>query len=230
MIRDLLPVPAVLTAEFRVWTSQGQPGQDAVVWNPDRWRRTLPAYAALFDRLPANGLDRAAVADAFADATMTSPSVVLDAFLTSYAWGQGRNAYGPARAARILTANPDAAPVLAEVAQLARTAGGPAAFGYLAANRLRGLGPAFATKFLHFAGAAADADLPPLIMDKLTAGFLAAHTGWKVNSQSWSRTEYRRYLTTAAAKADLLGTTPTIVEYLMFRTETAKRPGNQWAP
>lgn len=97
-----------------------------------------------------------------------------EAFVATQVWGYGVTGYGPYRTRQVL-AQPGAEAVLTEAMSLLVDKGAVAA--YEALNTLDGLGPAFLTKFLYFAGLA----LPevkgsrPLILDSVLAGVLRRH-------------------------------------------------------
>ncbi|MFI9343491.1 hypothetical protein ACIG0D_19815 [Streptomyces sp. NPDC052773] len=71
-----------------------------------------------------------------------------EAFVASQVWGYGLTGYGPIRTHRVL-ARPRAEAVIGEAVSLLLTHGALAAYERL--STLHGLGPAFSTKFLHFA-------------------------------------------------------------------------------
>ncbi|WP_073734810.1 8-oxoguanine DNA glycosylase OGG fold protein [Streptomyces sp. CB02488] len=99
-----------------------------------------------------------------------------ETLVASYVWGQGDNGYGAHRLNEILRPGPVEA-VLAEAIALLATDGAVAGYRRLS-GAIAGLGPAFFTKFLYFAGGAVpDAPGPrPLILDQRIARVLRAHT------------------------------------------------------
>jgi hypothetical protein len=151
-----------------------------------------------------------------------------EAFVTAMVWGYGRVGYGPYRTARVLCENPAAGATLRDIAALVRNEGGPAAFAWLADHRLRYLGVAFATKYLHFAGDG-QGKPPALILDRLVRDWLREHTGWRV-SLAWDVDDYRRYVEMVTRWAAGLGaSSPSQVEYLMFADAASGRSPNQWS-
>ena len=152
-------------------------GPHTIHYTPSNWAAVTPWPAALADRAMAGSASVSrAEAEAVVRAAMRSESWA-EAFVASQVWGYGGGGLGPYRTGRIL-AQPDADAVIAEAVALLRDTGaaGPTA-AYERLDTLRGLGPAFLTKFLYFAGRA----LPeitgprPLILDSVLAGVIRRH-------------------------------------------------------
>jgi hypothetical protein len=209
---------------FQPWKSHGGIGQPAVGWNTVPWKRTLPEFGGLFDRLP-NPINRDHVR-ARAQQADDEPAC-REAFVAAMVWGYGRVGYGPYRTARVLCANPAAGATLRVAAALVRSEGGPAAFSWLAGHRLRYLGVAFATKYLHFADDG-QGSAPALILDRLVRDWLREHAGCRV-SLAWDVDGYRHYVETVERWAAGLGASPSQVEYLMFADAASGRSPNQWS-
>ncbi|WP_405957804.1 hypothetical protein [Streptomyces phaeochromogenes] len=110
-----------------------------------------------------------------------------EALVASYVWGQGRTGYGPHRLKEIL-AEPTVDDALAMAGATLRVEGAVAAYRGLR-GAVKGLGPAFFTKFLYFLdqrhvldqgcslNLAADAPAAPraLILDQRVARVMRAH-------------------------------------------------------
>jgi hypothetical protein len=142
-------------------------------------------------------------------------------------WGYGTRGYGPFRTARVLTESANASDTLSEAAVRVRRDGGVEAFRWLAANRLRWLGVAFATKFLYFCNV--DPGKPPaLVLDARVQGWLRQHADWRINLD-WRVSDYEHYVHTTMRWADQLGVTPSEAEYLMFSDAVSADPTSQWA-
>ncbi|GAA2698791.1 hypothetical protein Apa02nite_050080 [Actinoplanes palleronii] len=189
------------------------------------WQANLPEHHDLLAPLP-DVVDRAIVAKRAAGAA-DSEALAVQAFVTAMVWGYGPVGYGAFRTARVLRENPQAAQTLREAAQVVRSEGGAAAFAWLAQHRLRYLGVAFATKYLYFCNTPGSA--PALILDRLVQRWLRQHAGCQVRLD-WQVGDYTRYLHLVGAWADELGTTPDIVEYLMFSDTLSQEPGRSpWA-
>lgn len=150
----------------------------------------------------------------------------------SYAWGQGKNGYGPSRLTRIKEeadrAGVDIEATLSDAVE--RMQVGTAVDGYGRLQKaIPWLGPAFYTKFLYFAGAVAPpAEGPgPLILDAVVAaqvqGFVAARfaanesdprkvrlakplAAWLWSSAGWSAYRYGIWLEFADAATTQLRT------------------------
>ncbi|MGX1910194.1 8-oxoguanine DNA glycosylase OGG fold protein [Streptomyces phaeochromogenes] len=107
-----------------------------------------------------------------------------EALVASYVWGQGRTGYGPHRLKEIL-AEPTVDDALSMAGSVLREEGAVAAYRGLR-GAVKGLGPAFFTKFLHFLDQAyfldqaTDASAVPraLILDQRVARVMRAHAAW----------------------------------------------------
>lgn len=170
-------------------------------------------------------MGRAAVGEICRSADRDGESA-LQGFLASMVWGYGRVGYGPYRVSRVLDGTPDAPDRLREVAERAREQGGPAAFEWLAKNRLPGLGVAFATKYLFFCAAAGEGP-PALILDRLVRDWMAKHADWRL-SLAWSVRDYRAYVETLLAWGADLGVRATDLEMLIFVEQASLDPISQW--
>jgi hypothetical protein len=166
-------LPAAVIRVVGSWQANGRPRQAGILWRRERWLATFPGSGHALDSLP-EYLDRATVRAACLDAP-SSPAAARDAFLVAMAWGYGKVGYGPWRTARILQESSHAPDHLARVARRLAERGALDAYGLLAGEcRLRGLGPAFGTKYLYFCPQSA-AGPQALVFDRLVAGWLAEH-------------------------------------------------------
>ena len=146
-----------------------------------------------------------AVVRSFCTEAATSPEAALRAFLATMVWGYGRVGYGPFRVERILAATPDAGVRLQNAAGELADSGPVHAYTLLGddgVGQLPGLGPAFGTKFLYFCS---PPGRPALILDRLVAAWLRAHTDLRLNEVRWSSPTYARYLATMTGWAGELG-------------------------
>ena len=112
----------------------------------------------------------------------------------------------------------------------AAVADGGALAGYAALadrhrSRLKWLGPAFGTKFLHFCTPAGRP--PTLILDRLVADWLQANVGASFKPVPWDTEAYRRYVNLMTGWSVELGIEPDQLEACLF-TEEATRTGSQW--
>ena len=92
-------------------------------------------------------------------------------------------------------------------------------------HRLKWLGPAFGTKYLHFCSSPGDA---ALVLDALVAAWLNEHCGTRLRPARWSTAQYERYLVDMTAWSHGR-CTPTDLETRVFVAEASRRNGNQWA-
>jgi len=133
---------------------------------------------------------------AIADAAQEDPSASLILLWNSLAWGSGsKRRLNKARIASVARDRDGASALLQRAAQASRS--DPLkAYSLLYPNNktaLRGLGPAFFTKYLYFAGAGS-ADHRCCILDRNVAAALRERCGWKsLPDQGWFASTYERY-------------------------------------
>lgn len=220
-----LPVPRELEDLVLTWHKAGRPSQPGTAWPARSWTRTFSEHRAYLADLP-NPIDRSSVAQVCASASSTQEQAV-QGFIATMIWGYGRIGYGPFRTARVLSENPESPEVLQQVARRVHTDGGPSAFEWLAEHRLRGLGVAFATKFLFFCGGRPNGAETALILDRLVRSWLDRNVGWSPRPD-WHVADYGRYINVVVAWAAELGVSAADIEYLMFAGEVESDPGSQW--
>ncbi|MFD7052723.1 hypothetical protein ACFWDX_32680 [Streptomyces mirabilis] len=161
-----------------------------------------------------------------------------ETLVASYVWGQGDIGYGAHRLGEILRPAPGEA-LLAQAIALLATDGAVAGYRGLR-GAIAGLGPAFFTKFLYFAGGAV-VDVPGprlLILDQRIARVLRAYTtrlgegagleepaklaAWLWTDGGWTPHRYDVYLRWAhGATGQLAGSThwplaPDLLELALF--------------
>ncbi|MFG3131897.1 8-oxoguanine DNA glycosylase OGG fold protein [Streptomyces tendae] len=149
-------------------------GPHTILYVPAKWTTVTPWPTTFTDRIAAESasVSRAEVVAAVRAAERSGSWA--EAFVATQVWGYGAIGYGPHRTRQVLT-QPHAEAVLTESVSLLVDEGAVAA--YEALNTLHGLGSAFITKFLYFAGLA----LPevkgprPLILDRVLARVLRQH-------------------------------------------------------
>ncbi|MGW3148863.1 8-oxoguanine DNA glycosylase OGG fold protein [Streptomyces sp. NPDC001177] len=163
-----------------------------------------------------------------------------EALVASYVWGQGRTGYGPHRLKEVL-AESAVAPALAKAASALKEENAVAAYRVLY-RAVRGLGPAFFTKFLYFLALAMDGSSSPraLILDQRVASVLRAHAtrvglamgltsaaavaAWVWSDGGWTPHRYDVYLRWMSAAAEQLGSSgvgwpvssPDLLELALF--------------
>lgn len=222
----LVPLPATLRKLVDDWTSRRRTPQMAMPWPRDRWEAAFPAHEKVLRALP-DALDRAAVRSVCARAG-ESEKAAQQALLATLAWGYGWVGYGPHRADAMLV-TPDAAKRLRAVAKIAANEGAIAAYRSLGReNRIKGLGPAFGTKFIAFCQP--ETVLPAaLIHDELVTAWLETNGRADLRASTWAPRKYEAYLDQMEAWAKELRVNAETIEYLIFQDEADRRPGNQWA-
>ena len=188
---------------------------------------SLPGHRDVLAGLP-DTLDRQAVA-AHGRAAASGCREAETAFIIVMIWGFGSVGYGPWRTRRILDSTPDPAQRLCGTARKLRADGPVAAYAEMAGQRrLRWLGPAFGTKYLHFCSDERSADAA-IILDRLVADWLRSNTRLSINSVPWSVPAYSRYLNHMARWSKELKITAAELECCIFQSEASQRARSQWA-
>ncbi|MFC8763708.1 hypothetical protein ACFUAG_23765 [Streptomyces sp. NPDC057193] len=238
------PLPSDAVGKLGAWLAgDGAPyangtGEHAVRYIPGSWAGIRPWPSGLAEQVGHEPtlLSRAQVlAVARTGAATASWTETL---VASYVWGQGDVGYGAHRLGEILRPAPVEA-VLAQAIALLATDGAVAGYRRLS-GAIAGLGPAFFTKFLYFAGGAVvDAPGPrPLILDQRVARVLRAYTtrlgeeigleepaklaAWLWSDGGWTPHRYDVYLRWAHGATDqLAGSThwplvPDVLELALF--------------
>ena len=142
---------------------------------------------------------------ALADAAADDPTAALTLLWNALAWGSGdKRRNNKARIAAVATHPEAAAALLQQAAALSRTDPQAAYELLYPRNRtaIAGLGPAFFTKYLYFAGGGA-AHHPCAILDENVALALQRTCGWaSLPLSGWLPTAYQRYATLLGMWAD----------------------------
>lgn len=187
----------------------GNPDRHSIEVDADRWSR-LPYWSG---RLPYSGIVKLSRGDLSDVAYECSNSGSWLSLLTaSFAWGSGRNGYGPRRLADILeeTSAREIGAALTHAVGHLRGGGAEPAYRNLVGT-VRNWGPAFFTKFLYFAGSVTAGPAPaPLILDKRVATALRpiaatayqraalpepdALAAWLWTDSGWSPHRYEQWL------------------------------------
>ncbi|MEU6339414.1 hypothetical protein ABZ883_00445 [Streptomyces sp. NPDC046977] len=145
-----------------------------------------------------------------------------ETFVASYIWGQGSNGYAAYRLSQLL--GPATEEVLTEATKVLANDGAVVAYNALR-GAICGLGPAFFTKFLYFAGSAISdlAGPAPLILDQRIARVVRAYATrlggelgleeparlakWLWSDGGWTAYRYNVYLRWAHGAAEQLACT-----------------------
>lgn len=217
-----VPVPVALHELAQRWEDAGRPAQSPIAWPRRSWELYFPEHLDLLNRLP-DLISRDDVRRLAVDAAVHDHHA-LEAFVASMVWGYGNVGYGRWRTRRVLVTNPHAAEALRYAAHLQTTSGAVESYRSLAnAGRLKHLGPAFGTKFLHFVPQSPDAN-PALILDAIVAAAIAAVSGIRISPVVWRTSTYERYLSLIVGWSEALSVEPAEVEMLLF---VSRSPG-QW--
>src|ERR1035438_137305 len=140
----------------------------------------------------------------------------VELFLAAMTWGHGTSGYGASRTRRILAAagRQGISELVAELRRIGTEAPKAIWTACQRTQRLRGLGPSFATKVAYFAAYDRVQKRGPLIADRRTAWALWALSGeWDSRSSGQS---YGQYVITARDWAESLGAADDDVERALF--------------
>ena len=199
MTTGLLPAPIGLKL------MKSDPLEHSVPVRIDPWVRRLGSLVPV-DLVIEGRISRRSVFVA-AHAAEESTEATARLFVASMMFGFGPVGYGPYRTQQMLN-DPAALKRLATVRAVARTEGPGQGYGCLAdrgVGRVVGLGPAFGTKFLYFAGYQRGvSQSQPLILDALVAKWLAPVLDRPLRPWVWDSGSYDRYLTLVHAWRDEL--------------------------
>jgi hypothetical protein len=247
MLRRLLPAKAIaVLSDWLVGTGAryaAGAGSHAVDYTPARWAGVDPWPPSLGHRASnaVAAVSRSQVVAAVQEAATRDgwPK----ALTASYVWGQGQTPYGPHRLTEIL-AQPQAAASLEEAARTLQENGAVAAYRFLdGPGAVKGLGPAFFTKYLYFLGLALTISTGPraLILDQRVARTIRAHVtqvakdmrlpsgpeiaAWIWSDSGWSPHRYEVYLDWMSAATKQLESavpgwptsTPDLLELALFQ-------------
>lgn len=218
-----VPVPVALNYAAAAWRRDPTP-QSAFPWSRRSWGAYFPSHGELLESLP-DRIDRRAATEQARDAD--KPESAIGAFIVAMIWGYGTVGYGPWRTQRILEANEDVAPRLAEVTRVARQEGALAGFDAMSQRPLKHLGVAFGTKYLYFctadspAQAAGSTPMVAPVLDRIVRRWLRDHADIRVRIDRWRTDDYRRYLDALGDWAEQLELPIDTVEELIFRSVRA---------
>lgn len=189
------------------------------------WLKGIPEAVKTIDSLP-EALDRQIVTEVF---ETLWPDNVPGAFVAAMIWGHGSSNYGPYRTAKVLTqsARPKSEPIDSSVTarlrtsvELVRSNGPGDAYEYLnnSPGRIKGLGPAFFTKWLYFGsakGPAGNAGAAPILDALISNWFAELEPPVRLR---YARTpDYRQYVELLAEWGQPYGIGPAGVEERIFR-------------
>jgi len=233
-----MDTPQALIDAYSRWQQAGRPGQVESRWNKDAWSHRLPKYAEIIGEFPADKVGRNRGPELIGK--VEGGNEAVRAFLLAMVWGYGPVGYGPFRTMRILEA-PHASERLLEVAHVAQTEGGLAAFQHVATKRksdssyLKFLGPAFGTKFLYFVTAPIAAVETGPVMDAVVARWFRKNVpGAGISVSGWdgeSYTSYLEHLRTWSKSLVQLGEAPLRldeVEFLIFAGGADFKRNSEW--
>lgn len=200
------------------------PDERPIPVHAERWRKALPAGAWPAGFAEGNTAFRADVFDV-ADRWRNGAASTVHLVTAALAWGHGIRGYGRYRTRQVLAQDPNGTRLDAALEALRTPKPSPDALldaydHFRSTHRLRGLGPAFFTKILYFAGYRhGRGGIQPLILDKVVAGRLPDEAGPANRyTTQWASSTWHAYLRWAAAEAARpeFGGRPELVEMSLF--------------
>ncbi|WP_155807489.1 8-oxoguanine DNA glycosylase OGG fold protein [Brevibacterium sp. VCM10] len=234
-----MTTPDALITTYERWRQAGRPTQVPSKWNQKSWTNQLGQYEDFFKELKGDPIDRKQAVQLAP--VVTNEEEAVQVFLLAMLWGYGLVGYGPFRTRRILD-RPEAAAELFEVAHVAQSDGGLAAFKLIADRRnggersfLKWLGPAFGTKYIYFLTAKNNPQEPAPVMDAVVYRWFRKHApDRKLRVGFWHTPSYKQFLNSleewAADISQQFDQEIQIddVEYLIF-AEGSRFEGNDWS-
>jgi hypothetical protein len=221
-----MKVPEAVGRLVEGWELNGRSPARPVTWKQGVWNRQFgrnePEFVFL-SSLP-DALTRAGGELIGAEAAKSLESS-REAFLYSMVWGFGPTNYGAWRTKEILRVNSRPYEALLNCAKSVEADGGIEGYRYLAnEGRLKGFGPAFATKYLYFCSVSRPGERA-LVLDRLVADWLARSAGFVIDPTRWSTKNYEKYLEQMRNWSHSLDLTPEQLEALIFEDERRRNSG-----
>ncbi|OZC33159.1 hypothetical protein [Gordonia polyisoprenivorans] len=192
----------------------GDVSNHLVRWNPDPWRDVFRGFDEAFLSLSEHVISNGGITRSYVHDRAAGDPVEL--FLLAMAWGYGTIGYGPTRVRKILSQT-DSRAKLADIVVATRAGGAEAGWiALLRQHRIKGLGMAFGTKLLYFAGYSCQSRPRPLILDQFVRRALHQLIDPVMPVKTIVRLDdYLRYLEVAEYAASQLGE-PDVLEYALF--------------
>ena len=226
-----METPQALIDTYTRWQKAGRTKQSPSHWKPQAWTRQLPQYASLLESIPKSPIGRTDGIQLVGDVADEESAVRV--FLIAMIWGYGPVGYGPFRTRRVLESH-DAPARLLEVAKIARSQGGLAAFEHIQKRRerdrgyLKYLGPAFGSKYLYFLTASTPTVATTPVMDAIVARWFRKNVGSSpLNVIPWDSHSYGTFLahldhwSTSLVGGEDEPLNLADVEYLIFASEAS---------
>lgn len=236
-----MEIPEALIETFNRWQDARRPSQVRSSWRVEAWAKQMPEHETFLKSLREGSIGREDCINLIGK--VTDEESAIQAFLLAMIWGYGPVGYGPYRTHRVL-AEPKTPGRLLEVAQVAQSSGGLAAFNHISMERkkdrsfLKFLGPAFGTKYIYFLTAAITSVETTPVMDAVVRGWFRKNVAnVSLNVIEWRGESYRVFLDHLRNWARELGEGKDfieldVVEYLIFASganfERRKAWSEEW--
>ena len=202
------------------WEACGSPAQEGFDWTPSKhnWEKAFPIHSKFFSDLPSE-IDRVAVRKICESAKYS----ILEKFLSVMVWGYGDRGYGPYRVTQMLNQE-NAEEILTQADEICRKGEPKVAYDLFKQNRIRILGPSYASKFITFC---TPRQIGAPIFDSLIAMWIEEFAkkdflGVPTSSENWNLKTYSKYWDWVKQHSDELGYFPDEIELVLFRDAEVK--------
>ncbi|MFM8855815.1 MAG: hypothetical protein ACKOI2_01145 [Actinomycetota bacterium] len=188
-----------------------------IEWIPSRWESAFAGHSTAFTALKAHAERAGGIARSFIHGQAGGDAV--DLFLMTMAWGYRPKDYGPTRTESVLLQD-GAVDKITAIVSATRSDGAAAGWrALLDTHKIKGLGMAFGTKLIYFAGYTTHHRPRPLVLDGRVRSALQTAAPGTVppRGRVWSE-DYLRYLNLAEewARDPTWLQEPEVVEYSLF--------------
>jgi hypothetical protein len=207
-----------------IWKASGSPAQEGFNWTSGKnnWIKAFPGDAEFISKLPTQ-IDRVAVREI----CNSKKYNIREKFLAVMVWGYGDRGYGPYRVTQMLS-QVNAEEVLTEVFEICQRCEPKRAYDFLRKNRIRLLGPSYASKFITFC---TPREIGAPIFDSYIALWIEKFaidefSDVSVSSETWNTKTYAHYWNWMREHSQELDCFQDDLELVLFR-DAEVRFGNK---
>jgi hypothetical protein len=189
-----------------------------VKWRPKAWRNKLADLGIMPRAFVDNGEIGRTDLLQLGEEALDDDDALRGFFIAVMAWGYGRSPRGPWRVGQMFGTG-EALQRIRRAVEETRSGGAVEGFRTLSSKdeaRLNGLGPAFGTKLLYFAGYRSSSSPRPLILDQFVGRTLDEFEFY-IDYKLWNPQHYESYLLLAQEIASRSGCEPHDVECWLFQ-------------